>query len=278
MTARGRSPSGDASHALRLPGRKKPVTPTGLASVDRLATLGPPTIGDYVHAVSEYVREAPNLDPNTKKAAQLRLSYGLGGVLVSELKERIRGIAARAGEHKVAGALRVVLADVSEYHQLDGLRLAVEIKPVNLAVGRALWNRFGDVRAFAVNLHLKFPFAVVGGVLVIPTYEITNKGSKKSTVPLIERTIGRLTRAGRRRNESDAAHLLEGIGVIIYNPDTGEVEEGLPASASGLRWEQFVAQLVEAYDTRFGEGVGASVIEETDEEGVDEEDSEGGEA
>jgi hypothetical protein len=54
---------------------------------------------------------------------------------------------------------------------MDGLRLAVEIKPINLAVGRAVWNRFGDVRAFAVNIHLKFPFAVVGGVLVIPVWE-----------------------------------------------------------------------------------------------------------
>jgi hypothetical protein len=56
-------------------------------------------------------------------------------------------------------------------HGLDGLRMAVEIKPVNLAVGRAAWNRFGDIRAFAVNIHLKFPFAVAGGVLVLPTWE-----------------------------------------------------------------------------------------------------------
>jgi hypothetical protein len=76
-----------------------------------------------------------------------------------------------AGELKVAGALRPAQADVLEAHPLDGLRLAVELKPVNLAVGRALWNRFGDIRAFAVNIHLKFPFAVVGGVLAIPTWE-----------------------------------------------------------------------------------------------------------
>lgn len=208
MSAAKRTRSRKSSDGLRLPGRKKPVKPTELAGVDGLAGLSPPRIEDYVRAVSEYVRSAPSLDANTKKAAQLRLSYALGLVLVSELKARVKEIAALAGEHKVAGALRVVLADVSEYHQLDGLRLAVEIKPVNLAVGRALWNRFGDVRAFAVNIHLKFPFAVIGGVLVIPTYEIGKKGEKKSTVPLIKRTIGRLVRAGRRGNESDAAHLL----------------------------------------------------------------------
>jgi hypothetical protein len=53
------------------------------------------------------------------------------------------------------------------------------LKPINLAVGRAIWNRFGDIRTFAVNIHLKFPFAAVGGVLVIPTYEETGSKAAK---------------------------------------------------------------------------------------------------
>jgi hypothetical protein len=233
----------------------------------------PPRLEDYLTAVSEYVRRSPHLDQNAKKAAQIRLSYALGQVLIADLRGRVPSMDAKAGEHKVAGALRVVNADVSEFHALDGVRLAVEIKPVNLAVGRALWNRFGDVRAFAVNIHLKFPFAVVGGVLVIPTYEITKRGARKSTMPLIQRTIGRLVRAGRRRNESEAAHLLEGIGVIVYDADTGRLEQTVPGADSGLRWEQFVAQLAEAYDTRFGEGTGIADAE-GDEGSADDEDQE----
>jgi hypothetical protein len=109
----------------------------------------------------------------------------------------------------VSGALRAAKADVSEMHRLDGLRLAVELKPVNLAVGRAIWNRFGDIRTFAVNIHLKFPFAVVGGVLVVPTSE-ESAGGRKSTKHLISRAVNRLVRAGGRRTEGDAPHLLEG--------------------------------------------------------------------
>ena len=82
-------------------------------------------------------------------------------------------------EQKVAGALRTTNPDVSETHHLDGLRVAVEINPINLAVGRAIWN-FGDIRTFSVNLHLKFAFSVIGGVLVIPTYEQT--GTKEAAV------------------------------------------------------------------------------------------------
>ncbi len=69
----------------------------------------------------------------------------------------------------IGGGLRNAKADVSEASETDGLKLAIEIKPVHLAVGRAIWNRFGDVRTFAVNVHLKFPFAVVGGILTLPT-------------------------------------------------------------------------------------------------------------
>jgi hypothetical protein len=163
-------------------------------------------------------------------------------------------VGARAGEQVVSGALRTVKADVSQQHPLDGLRLAIEIKPVNLAVGRAIWNRFGDIRTFAVNLHLKFPFAVIGGVLAIPTWELekSKKGSRrKSTTSLIQRAVSRLVRSGGRKTEADAAHLLEGIAVVVYEPDTAQLHPTLPAPGSGLRWEEFIETLALAYESRF---------------------------
>ncbi len=158
-----------------------------------------------------------------------------------------------AGERKVSGALSEPQVDVSEMHPLDGLRLAVELKPINLAVGRAIWNRFGDIRAVAVNLHLKFPFAVVGGVLAIPTYEEDPGPTRKPTTHLIERAVNRLARAGGRRTEGDAPHLLEGVGVVVYDPDTGALQPDPPPPGSGLRWDEFVDALVSAYQARFGE-------------------------
>jgi hypothetical protein len=188
--------------------------------------------------------------------------------------------------------LRTANADVSESHQLDGLRLAVELKPINLAVGRAIWNRFGDIRTFAVNIHLKFPFAVVGGVLVIPTYEeIGTKAAeeaeheeieaengneeeqvrdqrqsasstdamippatlprRKETRHLIERAIERLNRAGGRKSEAESAHLLEGICVLVYDPETATIEANLPEPGLGLRWDEFVESMAASYRARF---------------------------
>jgi hypothetical protein len=129
---------------------------------------------------------------------------------------------------------------------------------------------------------LKFPFAVVGGVLVVPTYEETGTveakqaevieeevaekelplsdelkpvpsgtGTQKSTRHLIERAVQRLERAGGRKSEADGAHLLEGIAVVAYDPNIGRIDPDLPPKGSGLRWDEFVEALTKAYEARF---------------------------
>jgi hypothetical protein len=240
----------------------KPTDPTGFTEVDRVNALVVPTLADYVAATSQYVLLNKTIDEDAKKAdekrkaAQIRLSGALARVLVSELRNRLASVEGVAGERRVAGALRTVNADVHQYHPLDGLRLAVEIKPVNLAVGRAIWNRFGDIRAFAVNIHLKFPFAVVGGVMAFPTWELaeatkTLPERRKDTRDLIRRAVARFMRVGDRKTEGDAPHLLEGIGIIVYDPDSATIEPAVPPPGSGLRWDEFVERLAFAYEARF---------------------------
>lgn len=233
----------------------KPVEPTGLPLVDGLAALQRPTIEDYCQASAEYIREVSGI--RTAKAAQIRLSNTLAAITLADLRDAGPALPqAFAGEREVGGGLRSVKADVSEMTSRDGLTLGIEIKPVHLAVGRAIWNRFGDVRTFAVNLHLKFPFAVVGGILTLPTTERIKSGDDdhwKSTAHLVTRAASRFTRAGGRITEGDAAHLMEGIAVIAFDRETGEIERDLPPVGSGLRWEEFIATIAEVYDARFGE-------------------------
>lgn len=271
----------------KKPRLKKEPDPTGITNIDRLANLEFCGIHDYVRGVSAYVRHQSILAAGPKKASQIRLSNALARVLANELEAQLPKLKNRLVTHeqKVAGGLRTANADVSETHKLDGLRLAVELKPINLAVGRAIWNRFGDIRTFAVNIHLKFPFAVVGGVLVIPTYEETGTKAaaeaeaeelveaegeessetgdstslpapapttgRKDTGHLIVRAVERLIRAGGRRSEADAPHLLEGIAVVVYDPETAAIHPDLPQPNSGLRWDEFVTVLVSSYRARF---------------------------
>lgn len=138
----------------------------------------------------------------------------------------------------------------------NGLTLAVEIKPVHLAVGRAIWNRFGDIRSFAVNIHLKFPFAVVGAVTTYPSKERVSSGSDsqwRSTEHLIARAVGRFRKAGARDREDQAAYLLEGTCVVVFDHETGSIHASLPPAGQGLRWDEFVDRMVEQYILRFVE-------------------------
>lgn len=235
----------------------KPVEPTGLALVDGLATLSPPSIDDYCQAAAEYIRQASLVGGAKSKAAQIRLSNSLAAVTKADIEGHGLDLGrAVVGEREVGGGLRSVKADLSEMSVTDGLRLAVEIKPVHLAVGRAIWNRFGDVRTFAVNIHLKFPFAVVGGILTLPTTERLKSGDDanwKSTEHLVSRAVGRFVRAGGRRTEGDAGHLLEGIAVVAFDRESGVVEPTLPPVGSGLRWEEFIVTMADVYQSRFGE-------------------------
>lgn len=235
----------------------KPPDPTGLELVDGLTSMGRPTIDDYCMASAQYIRQATHLGAKKGKAAQIRLSNALAEVTLADLRDRALGFdQAVAGEREVGGGLRNVKADVSEISEIHGLTLAVEIKPVHLAVGRAIWNRFGDVRTFAVNVHLKFPFAVVGGILTLPTTERVRSGADtdwKSTSHLVSRAVARFIRAGGRETEGDAPHLLEAIAVVAFDRETGAIEPNLPPVSSGLRWGEFIDSMAEAYVARFGE-------------------------
>jgi len=272
--------------------KKKTLDPTGIHEIDILQDRTNCSLSDYIAAVSAYVRGSSSFDSGIKKSAQIRLSNALAIAFVNDFRKQVPepklGVT-NVGEHKLSGGLRSGNVDISETHKLDGIRVAIEIKPVNLAVGRAIWNRFGDLRTFAVNLHLKFPFSVLGGVLVIPTWEETGSKAatkaekteeaieeddiedladgvvasteetsvessapvRRSTVHLIERAITRLIRAGGRKTEGDAAHLLEGIAVVVYDPDAGILHSDLPAVGSGLRWDEFIKALADAYKGRF---------------------------
>lgn len=233
-----------------------------MALVDGLAALERPTVQSFVEAASEYILACENLESlvlddgstiksaQRQKAGQIRLSSGLGRALAFDLKDANPAINAVSGETSVSGALRISKVDVVEMTALDGLKLAVELKPINLAVGRAIWNRFGDIRVTAVSIHLKYPFAVAGGVLTVPTWETTARG-RKSTEGLIARLVELLRRAGGRQREDDAPHRLEGVAVVAFDPETATIRSDLPAPGHGLRWEEAIQDMARAYEERF---------------------------
>jgi|SRR5947209_5452326 len=119
----------------------KLVEPTGLPLVDGLTGLPRPLIDDYCGAAAEYIRGTSSIGAKKSKAAQIRLSNALAAVTLADLRAAgLDLVNAFAGEREIGGGHRSVKADVSEVSETDGLKLAVEIKPVHLAVGRAIWT------------------------------------------------------------------------------------------------------------------------------------------
>ena len=115
----------------------------GIHEIDILRDKDECTLAEYITAVSAYVRDSSKYDSGIKKAAQIRLSNALAKAFVSDFRRQIpkpKKSRTNLGEHKLSGGLRTGNVDVSETHELDGIRVAIEIKPVNLAVGRAIWN------------------------------------------------------------------------------------------------------------------------------------------
>lgn len=219
---------------------------------ERIASENVVTLSDFTHAASLYVLQSRSLNDSDKKTYQIALSQVLGHAFrhaLVKVNEKMKSV--QVGEIDVFGALRKCKADLVEFHAGDGIRFAAELKPVNLAVGRAIWNRFGDIRTFAVNIHIKFPFSVVAGIITVPTFEYNSRGVEKSTTHLIDRLMKRLSRAGSRETESDGNHLLEGVSVVVYDPHTGEPLSDIPDVTSPLRWHNCVSKLAEIYDARF---------------------------
>lgn len=147
------------------------------------------------------------------------------------------------GPVRVVGGIRPQNFDVG--YRPDGVRFAFDSKTLNdtSSIRKNWQNMVNDLGTEATTVHTRFPYAVVAFMVVIPRPALM----RAQELDLI-RTLERL---GSRNDVLDQAHLAEAISLVIWNPETGEIDPLSPAAGSPLRIEVFMERIHRAYVNRY---------------------------
>ncbi len=126
------------------------------------------------------------------------------------------------GEREFQGGLGPKRVDVSYSDYRHGLILAVSIKTICFQpFGKNLKNRFADLCTEAVSLHLRFPYAVMGGLFAFPADADSDHdpGPARST---FRRAVRLFATISGRREYTDPAEKFEDITVMLFRPKVKE--------------------------------------------------------
>lgn len=156
------------------------------------------------------------------KAYAETLSYNLAREVASSLRrlgfDPVRPEADGPGERAFQGGLGPKKLDVTHSDERNGLLLAVSIKSITKApFEKNLTNRFADLCTESINMHMRFPYAVVGALFVFPDEADTDttKKRKESTFRRAMRLFGNLT---GRAEYNDAPEKFEDVTMMLFCP------------------------------------------------------------
>ena len=147
------------------------------------------------------------------------------------------------GPTKVIGGIRPQNYDVA--YRPDGVRFAFDSKSLNdtKSVQKNWQNMINDLGTESATIHTRFPYAIVAFLVVIPRQALKDKQEQN-----IIRTLERL---GVRNDVRDQDHLAESIGLIVWDPYTGEIDKNTPDPTSILRVENFSSKIHKCYFDRY---------------------------
>ncbi len=177
----------------------------------------------------------------------IALAQALGGISVN--KPNTNSLlppgpnCVEVGSVRIIGGVRPQNYDAA--YRPDGPRVVFDSKTLNEAksIGKNWQNMINDLATEATTVHTRFPYAIVAFIVVLPEPALNAKQEAD-----IIRTLERL---GTRRDVLDQAHLAEVIGLVIWNPHTGEINPNIPPKNSIIRIEKFSDILFPHYLNRY---------------------------
>lgn len=221
--------------------------------------------------------------------------FGFGSIKPERLvidKGKHKGQIKIIKEKEFQGGLGPKRVDVSFSDDRHGLMLAVTIKTLNFPsfprikgsnpaefdfskkgkFSKNIKNRFGDLTTESITLHLRFPFAVVACLYVMPERSMEDKGDqmKSSTFERAAKLYGTIS---GRVAYGDPAEKFENVTLMLYRPlsDPARPENVWirlyeAGSMNELSEAAYLTNLLEAYNQR---NPHAMVGEFADEDEVD---------
>lgn len=147
------------------------------------------------------------------------------------------------GKIRIIGGIRPQNFDAA--YRPDGPRVVFDSKTLNDAksIGKNWQNMVNDLATEAATVHTRFPYALVVFTVVLPRPALADKQEAD-----IIRTLERL---GTRVDELDQSHEAEAISVIVWDPETGEIDPDTPPKDSRLRIERLPKIIYPRYIQRY---------------------------
>lgn len=147
------------------------------------------------------------------------------------------------GDTTVVGGIRTQRFDIA--YRPDGIRIAYDSKTLNgeSSTGKNWNNMINDLASEATTVHTRFPYALALFIVVLPKPVL----SERRATTLI-RTLERMN---LRLGETGEPNKAESIALVVWDPETGEIDDNVPRRDSSLRYEQFLVRVEEIYSARY---------------------------
>lgn len=147
------------------------------------------------------------------------------------------------GPVRIIGGVRPQNFDVG--YRPDGVRFAFDSKTLNdrASIGKNWQNMINDLATEATTVHSRFPYAVVGFMVIYPKPAVT--------AAHLAATIGTLERLGGRTLVDEPEHRAEAVSLVVWDPEAGTIDDEIPPTGSPLRIEAFSAHVERTYVARY---------------------------
>jgi hypothetical protein len=147
------------------------------------------------------------------------------------------------GKTRIVGGIRPQNYDAA--YRPDGPRIVFDSKTLNDTDSiRKNWqNMVNDLATEAATVHTRFPYCIVAFIVAMP--------APAALAPQRRDIIRTLERLGSRKDELDQYHLAEAIGLVFWDPQTGEIDVDAPDIHSNLRLDTMHDRIYPNYLDRY---------------------------